>query len=159
MAQFMIVGHCDMSVNASSSLDGDAPERSQKFWFICIAASIAIFIGLIALGVAWLNSALYVDSPDACILRDLRISRGGWLKDGCPPQPNPEIYPLGDRLSATNYFMAPIVAGDKKYYGLFAENWHNWHSTTNTYIITTTGAILIRGSAGTVSLFRKETQW
>jgi hypothetical protein len=107
---------------------------------ISIAAGVVVLLLLVVYGVAWINVGLYADSQEAITINHLRAGRYGWLLDGCPEPPDAERC-LGNSPSSSNYvYRAAIVVNDSTYHGLFA--W-KWNESTDTYVITTTGAILI----------------
>ena len=125
---------------------------------VAIIASIVVSSVVVFFVVSEVKSALYVDSDEAMIIRDLRAGRYGWLMDGCPEPPDAERY-LGDSPSTTNYvYRAALVVSNRTYHGLFA--WRNYGSTdtygksTGTYVITTTGEVLVIDNLGKVRLLQ-----
>lgn len=134
-----------------------------------VVASLCILVALILLGMHCINAALYADSPEAITIDHLRAGRWGWLSDGCPTPPYPEKY-LGTGSWFTGYVSTVSVTlkdpdlearsrgliTEIKYHGLFAMK---ESSKTNTYVITTTGAILVFNGTGKVRLLEKAQGW
>jgi hypothetical protein len=76
------------------------------------------------------------------------------LSDGCPEPPDVERC-LGVSSSGTGYvYRTALVVSDHTYHGLFATK---RNGSTDTIIITTTGAILVLDGTGKVRLLKKET--
>jgi hypothetical protein len=120
-------------------------------WKKITGVAVILSVLLVAF-LSWLNATLYVDSAEAITTYHLRAGRYGWLLDGCPEPPDAERC-LGDSPSSTNYvYRAALIVNDCTYHGLFA--WRE-NGSTNTYVITTTGAILVVDGTGKVRLLEK----
>ena len=118
---------------------------------VVITSIVVLFVSALFL-TAWINAALYADSQEAMITNNLRAGRYGWLSDGCPEPPDAERC-LGESPSSTNYvYRAALVIDDYTYHGLLA--WRE-NSSTNTYVITTTGEILVVDGVGKARLLEK----
>jgi len=117
-----------------------------------IAGMIVVLSLLLVLFLEWLYASLYVDSSEAATMRNLSVGRYAWLMDGCPEPPNLEKY-LGESTFSTDYiYRAALVTNDRTYRGLFAEkNKEN----SGTYVITTTGEILVIENTGEVRLLER----
>lgn len=124
-------------------------------WKKITGVAVILSVLLVAF-LSWLNAALYVDSAEAITTYHLRAGRYGWLLDGCPEPPDVERC-LGVSPSRTNYvYRATLVVNDRTYYGLLATK---ENSSTDTYVITTTGAILVLDGTGKARLLKQTTGW
>jgi hypothetical protein len=118
-----------------------------------IMGMTVVLLLLLAWFLGWLYASLYEDTSEAMTMGNLRAGRFGWLMDGCPEQPDVTKY-FGEGTFSTNYvYKAPLVVNDRTYCGLFAEkNIEN----SGTYVITTTGDILVIEDKGQVRLLERD---
>ena len=120
-------------------------------WKKIMGISVVLLL-LLAWFLGWLYASLYEDTSEVMTVRNLRVGRSWWLTDGCPEPPDVVKY-FGEGTFSTNYvYNAPLVVNDRTYYGLFAEK--NIEDR-GTYVITTTGEILVIGNTGEVRLLER----
>ncbi|MGC9943314.1 MAG: hypothetical protein ABSE48_15915 [Verrucomicrobiota bacterium] len=124
--------------------------------FLLVAVSLWVVLGFLS---------AKENSPEAMYILDLRAARYGWLSDGCPVPIDPEKY-LGWSPSETDYVSTVSVTlpdpdltarslgivTNSTYHGLFATK---VYANSNTYVITTTGDILLFDAAGKVRLLER----
>jgi hypothetical protein len=108
----------------------------------------------------WVNGALYQDTMEARIIHNLRTARSLWLNYDCPRPLDTAEY-LGTSSFSTDYvYTADLVlkdtrleSGSRELRGLFATK---NNLLPGTYVIATTGEIVIVDQSGTVRLLRRD---
>jgi hypothetical protein len=117
---------------------------------------IAVILSLLLVAfLSWLNAALYCDTPEAIITNRLSDARYRWLDEGCPRPIDPQRYLGGGAHTGYVYTESLVVNRgrfkDRKCQGLFAIK---DAFSPKTYIIATSGEILVLDGSGEVGLLR-----
>jgi hypothetical protein len=131
-----------------------------------IAGISAILSILLIVFLALLRATVCSWTMEDSIIRDLQIARYSWLQDDCPRPADPRKYlPQSSSFTGSVYTVS-LVAKDpdleKRSLGMFKDRTCRGlfaikeYSSQNTYVIATSGEILLLDSRGGVQLLRAQ---
>ncbi len=133
--------------------------KCKKATFV-FAILLLLFTATIVGLIAWVKAQYEADSLETGTIRELRMARYSWLDEGCPQPPTNYFIELPPNTNFT--YSGTLVVSNHLYHGLFATRYGGWvtnYGHTNTFVITTTGDILLLEDSGQVKLLKTSNEW